>query len=298
MNVQEKARLFHRDGFVKLPGLISPEELRVLQEDTQRIVDGPYEDVDDEIDYFAGCDPETGETVFHRVQYIFPKSTKNPNAFLALLGHPRVLALVQALLGDQLLCDGEALVFKKQGNGKAVPVHADCNPGDPRMADEHLTFNVDFYLDDSTMENGCLLAAPGSHTRREPIEEIAKKGFDYPGLEPVPMKAGDVLFHNVRVVHGSHKSRSDKLRRTIYYEFQALPWIRKEGVRPDHPVTEEWTSDRIRLMLHAVEERKKCAYADDETPFEYHVPKGFRIDPPSQGSPINLRPKLGYSKYF
>jgi len=65
-----------------------------------------------------------------------------------------------------------------------------------------------------------LWAASGTHKLNLPYKEIAAQGFDFPGLVPVPAKAGDVLLHNVRTVHGSHASQGNALRRTIYYEFQ------------------------------------------------------------------------------
>ena len=62
MNVEEKVDSFHRDGFVKLANIIKTQELETIQADTQKIVDSPFHDVDDEIDYFADLDTETSET--------------------------------------------------------------------------------------------------------------------------------------------------------------------------------------------------------------------------------------------
>jgi len=298
MNVEEQVNSFHRDGFVKLPDLISSQELKTLQADTQKIVDSPFESIEDEIDYFADLDPETGETIFHRVQYIFPKSSTSPNSLVCLLGHPEILTIVHALLGNHFLCEAEALVFKIPSNGRAVPVHADCDPADSRTSDAHLAFNVDVYLDDANTENGCLMVAPGSHKRRESPQQIAERGFNYPGLEPMPMKAGDVLIHNVRVVHGSHQNSSDQLRRTIYFEFQSIPWMVKEGIRPGYPVNPDWLEDRIRLLLYAIEERKKCSYTREETSFKCQVLDSFNVEPLRPHKTVNLRPKLGYNKFF
>jgi len=298
MNVEEQVNSFHRDGFVKLPDLISSQELKTLQADTQKIVDSPFESIEDEIDYFADLDPETGETIFHRVQYIFPKSSTSPNSLVCLLGHPEILTIVHALLGNHFLCEAEALVFKIPSNGRAVPVHADCDPADSRTSDAHLAFNVDVYLDDANTENGCLMVAPGSHKRRESPQQIAERGFNYPGLEPMPMKAGDVLIHNVRVVHGSHQNSSDQLRRTIYFEFQSIPWMVKEGIRPGYPVNPDWLEDRIRLLLYAIEERKKCSYTREETSFKCQVSDSFNVEPLRPHKTVNLRPKLGYNKFF
>ena len=56
---------------MEVPGN-SEGELRALQHDTQRIIDGGstrYEDVANPTDYRTAPDPDTGEDVFNRVQF-------------------------------------------------------------------------------------------------------------------------------------------------------------------------------------------------------------------------------------
>lgn len=199
MNLEEIAAKFDQDGYVLLPQVISKAELAILQEDTAHMIDEGYEGQEPESDYFYDPLPDTGEIVFHRVQYVFPKA-KN-NSFIKLLGHPFILQVVQHLLGDDFICEAEALVFKTPGNGKEVPIHCDGDPSEPNLMP--LVFNVDYYLDDATSDNGCLLVAPGSHKLNLSAKAVQDQGFDFPGLVEVPVQAGDVLIHNIRVVHGS-----------------------------------------------------------------------------------------------
>lgn len=295
--LDEIAEEFDKNGFVKLEQVLSPGELQALREDSQLLIEGGYENKENESDYFHTPDKETSEEVFNRVQYIFPKATKN-NSFLILLAHPFILQVVQRLLGDDFMEAAEALVFKMPRNGSAVTMHADCNPADPKLSPEHLIFNMDFYLDDSTPENGCLLAAPGSHKLNLSSQEIRAKGWDFPGLVEVPMKAGDVLIHNTRLAHGSRRSSSPALRRTIYYEFDRVYWLQKEGSRPEYPITDQWVQDRLRLLMRAIDLRKAAPYAADETLFQYRVPDGYNVEWPTLDESVNYRPAMGYSKYF
>ena len=108
------------------------------------------------------------------------------------------------------------------------------------------------------------------------------------------MRAGDVLVHDIRLVHGSYRSRGRHLRRTLYYEFQSLGWMQREGVRPgtDTRIDDTWTRARIRLTRHAIETRKACPYAAKETSFDYRVPPGFEVEPHSRENPVMLRTKL------
>ena len=219
MDLVQTVEEFRRDGFVRIPGLLAEGELRALRHDTQLIIDGGYEEVANPTDYRTAPDPDTGEEVFNRVQFVFPLAATEPNPLLALLGHPQVQALAHALLGDDALCNAEALVFKLPGNGSEVPVHADCDPADRRTSDAHLGFNVDFYLDDATLENGCLLALRAATWRRDEIKAV---GFDSPGPA-----AGS---HARRRCPGARHPPGPRLPPTcgtLYYEFQSLNWMQR-----------------------------------------------------------------------
>ena len=182
----EYAEDFQRDGYVMLPQLIGTEELSCLQADTGEIVWNGWQDKEPASDYFHDPLPDTGEDVFHRVQYVFPKAKQD--SLLILLGHPIILALNRYILGDDFVCAAEALVFKMPKNGREVPVHADCDPDHPELAAP--IFNVDYYLDDASPENGCLWVSPGTHKLNLPSPKIREAGFDYPGLIPISAKAG------------------------------------------------------------------------------------------------------------
>ena len=145
---------FDRDGYVLLPQAICPEELAVLQEDSARMsLKRAMRTRNLKVTIFTIRCRILGEVVFHRVQYVFPKARSN--SFVKLLAHPLILQVVQRLLGDDFICEAEAFVFKLPGIGKEVPVHCDGDPSQPDVME--LVFNVDYYLDDATPENGCLL---------------------------------------------------------------------------------------------------------------------------------------------
>ena len=142
-------------------------------------------------------------------------------------------------------------------------------------------------------------AAPGSHKLNLAPSEVSRQGFDFPGLVEVPVKAGDVLIHNTRVVHGSQRNRGDSLRRTLYYEFQGLnAALIQGGIRPGSPVTESWIHDRLRLIMHAIDLRKQTPYGRDEVPFDYQPPAGYDVPWPRADETVNYRPALGHNKYF
>jgi ectoine hydroxylase-related dioxygenase (phytanoyl-CoA dioxygenase family) len=301
LNLEEVKASFERDGFVKLEQLINQEELRVLQEETQGLIDRGWKGQTPANHYFHVTDPVTGDDVFNRVQFLFPKATMSPNPYLALLGHPIILQVVEKLLeGYRYVLSGEAMVFKMPNNGAEVPVHADGAKPGPNTPAGHTYFNVDIYLDDATLENGCLLAAPGSHKVNNTLQEVRDMGYNYPGLIPVEMKAGDVLFHNTRLVHGSKRSDSPKLRRTLYYEFCSTKFVDEHfkrlgfnGIAGRYLDFNAWKEDRGRLIQYGTELRKTCSYAAGEPVYTYQAPEGADVS--TNVEHIELAPRFGGS---
>ncbi|MER3443429.1 MAG: hypothetical protein C4333_04630 [Meiothermus sp.] len=68
-------------------------------------------------------------------------------------------------------------------------------------------------------------------------------GWDMPGVIQVEMEPGDVLLHDVMVLHGSERTLGKALRRTLYYEFRSAEMIESEG-----PWDTEWITRRLRMI--------------------------------------------------
>ncbi len=97
-------------------------------------------------------------------------------------------------------------------------------------------------------------------------------GWDPPGVVEVEMEPGDVLLHDVMVVHGSPPVEGKALRRTIYYEFRAAEQIIAEG-----PWDRDWVDRCLRLVPPALS-RYEAAYPDAD-PFTWHISDEFRPQP-------------------
>ncbi|WP_125130462.1 phytanoyl-CoA dioxygenase family protein [Microbacterium sp. 10M-3C3] len=258
----EQVAAFDRDGYVVLRDRVPADLVERLRAASGRwIADGRSGTAlaDGDPDYnFAR---RGGHDVLFRVNYLH---SKGEEASLELLGSPAILGIAESLAGPSFVPTYESLVFKAAGDGAPIEWHQDAvHPRTRRI------FNVDVYLDDSRIGNGALRVAPGS--QRRPVDICALRdeyGWDAPGVVQVEMSPGDVLVHDVMIVHGSEPTSGGDLRRTIYYEFRAAEQIMAEG-----PWDAEWIDRRLRLLPVALRAWQRAH--PDEQPYPWRPDARF-----------------------
>ncbi|MBW3624005.1 MAG: phytanoyl-CoA dioxygenase family protein [Armatimonadetes bacterium] len=268
---------FDANGYLPIPGAIQPDELAALQAESRRLIDrvraGEAEDE------WTMRGPEG-------IPYYLEYLHSHPNTVsLKLLAHPTILDLAHRMVGPDFVPTFESLVFKLPEAGSSVPWHRDAN------ADHHeqgrRIFNVDIYLDESTVENSCVWVVPGSHRwpqdRIDAMLERAKTTFELPGAVPAEMKPGDLLLHDIMVLHGSTENRSRALRRVIYYEFRSARHILNAGWWDA-----EWIGKRLNFLQAALLERKQQPYPSDDETYDYARPGGYGPDW-QPDDPVELR---------
>ncbi|HXW81408.1 MAG TPA: phytanoyl-CoA dioxygenase family protein [Acidimicrobiales bacterium] len=276
----EQIRSFDEQGFLVLPHRVPGPTLARLQEAADQWIatgkrsrgTGPTGD-----DYrFAD---RGGRDVMYRVDYLHDKEQP---ASLELLGSPEVLGIAESLAGRNFVPTYEAMVFKDTGNGAPIEWHQDATH--PRR---YRIFNVDIYLDAALPGQGALRVVPGSQVSKLDMCELKDQhGWGVPGSLEVEMGPGDVLVHDVMLVHGSEPTLGNALRRTIYYEFRPAEQILAEG-----PWDRSWVDKRLRMLPLAFE-----AYAKvnpGQPGFVWQIGPDFR---PAATSETELRvPHLVHS---
>jgi hypothetical protein len=260
---EEQIRFFDENGYLVLRNWIPRDLLEQLQAAGQAwIADGLRTSQDDPryADYMFAKRPH-GQALF-RVNYLHDKGQP---ASLALLGCPQVLAVAESLCGPNFVPTYESMVFKQEGDGEQIPWHQDAVH--PR---KYRIFNYDLYLDHSRIGGGALRVIPGSQAGPRDVCRIAEQyGWDAPGVVSVELEPGDVLLHDVMVVHGSEHCEGNALRRTIYYEFRAAEEIAEEG-----PWDREWIERRLRLLPLALRRYRQFAPQADQ--FRWNISDEFR----------------------
>jgi ectoine hydroxylase-related dioxygenase (phytanoyl-CoA dioxygenase family) len=216
---------YKRDGFVVVENILDETELRTARRIVAERLDGAH-----------GL---TGHTELydlepdHRPDAPRVRRLKVPHRwdpfFRNLVAGPKMLAAMQDVMGvADLRLTGSKINLKSPRGGSPVEWHQDW-AFYPHTNDDLLAVGV--MLDDCTLENGAMLAMPGSH--RGPVHDhhvdgyfcgaidVASSGMDFAEAVSCTGRAGSASFHHVRLVHGSAENVSTKPRVLLLYEVAA-----------------------------------------------------------------------------
>ena len=143
---------------------------------------------------------------------------------------PRILDPCKDVVGaDEVFLFTEKLNLKRAQKGGPIVLHQDfpywkdLTPVAKRVATAML------FLDDASIEKGCLEVVPGSHReglqQRRVVEgfgslEIDPERYDTSRLVPLEVTAGAIAFFGPFLVHRSLPNRSGDDRRALLYSYQ------------------------------------------------------------------------------
>jgi hypothetical protein len=195
-------RRFERDGFLIFPAFLTTEGLARCQRECDALLERRHPDRPAEMIISAHV----------RDRWLFE-----------LACEPKLLDIVEAHIGPNILLWSTHLLCKPPGAGRSIPWHQDapyfhlrgiCPP----------TLWIAF--DDIDEDNGGLAVLPGMHThglfptvdsgRTDFEKELAIEGIA-PGIDPVyyHLRAGQLAMHHPRMPHWSPPNRSNRWRRVV-----------------------------------------------------------------------------------
>ncbi len=216
---------FYREqGYLVVPDVLDAATLETASREMARILEGARA-VTRHTEMY---DLEPG----HRANDPRVRRVKTPHRFFPvfqqLMRHPRLVAILQDLLGAAIRLHSSKINLKSPHYGSPVEWHQDW-AFYPHTNDDLLAVGV--MLDDCTSDNGPLLVVPGSH--RGPVFDHHAGGYFCGAIDPaairdeiaraVPLtgRAGSMTFHHVRLVHGSAQNVSSLPRTLLLYEYGA-----------------------------------------------------------------------------
>lgn len=162
-----------------------------------------------------------GKKVLSRTENFLPFH----HDFNALIKKSNIFSLAEKILKEPPFLFKEKINYKYKGTGKYNP-HQDIHAHDMSpLAFQEYHLNCTIFVDDATLENGCLEVAPGYKgqlLQKNPDGSIVPEICNKIPWIPLEVKAGTVMFFNCWIPHKSELNRSDKPRRTIYLTFNGV----------------------------------------------------------------------------
>ena len=219
----EQVQTYRDRGFLHPVDLLGPEEVEELRESLARMTEPDYPHAN----YLNGT--RGGKTpVVH-----FLGAWLVEPAFHDLIYNPRITIPTAQLLGaDSVRFLHDQVFYKPPRHGGVVAWHQDYSYWTRTTPPGHLTCYI--ALDDTTLENGCMHAVPGTH-RWKLLEQTKLVGdeSDMDAIleqltpeqrsafqpEPIELRAGQASFHDCLTIHGSYPNRSDRPRRGLVLNF-------------------------------------------------------------------------------
>ncbi|HMN80792.1 MAG TPA: phytanoyl-CoA dioxygenase family protein [Burkholderiaceae bacterium] len=228
---------YHEQGAVIIEGLLD----QATRLEMKRVLDGLVEASRKVSSHDDVYDLEPGHTAeAPRVRRIKKPHVIHP-VFDAFVRSPKMIQVLQALLGDSVRLHGSKLNLKSPRYGSPVEWHQDW-AFYPHTNDDLLAIGV--MLEDTTVENGAMYYLPGTH--RGPTYDhhdedgyfcgamdLADSGLSLAQAVACEGPAGSCSFHHVRVIHGSAQNLSDRPRGLLLYEAAAADAFPLLGV-PDY----------------------------------------------------------------
>ena len=212
---------YWRDGFVIVRGLFGPEEARLLQVETDRLLAECKELIHPRnLRCRFMAHHRTGEQqfeVFDPVNDLSPLCEK-------ICHDPRMLGVMESLYGEPACLFKEKLIFKLPGSN-GYPLHQDI----PLAwgADFPQTFlTAMLAIDETSIENGCTELFRGYHhgfLSTNPAEYmLPDEVVDLTRKTDLVMRPGDLAIFHGLTPHRSVPNRSTKMRRAFYISYNAL----------------------------------------------------------------------------
>ena len=215
----EQVFLFRHNGFLKLPEALPKSLVTELKRAIARDIDDVVEPV---------VRDRQGRVV--RISNIWGRGAP----FREAITHPAVLDPLECLLGpniELILNRHNHATLRLADDGSSAYMHRDV------LQWSRPILTVIFYLEETTLENGCTRLVPGSHlfpgirgNSLEGDETIRRAGILDQAV-PMPMPAGGLIAMNSLVMHGAGENLTEGTRTSMTVGYHSVDEL--SGL--DHP---------------------------------------------------------------
>ena len=221
---------FHSDGYLVLEDFLLDDELRVLGSSVAVLED--WAQTHEHRHFQSEPGSATSRKAIRKIQAIHHHGGA---PWRALMRKPETLDVFEDLLGNELYFHHSKLMMKPPFEGSPKHWHQDLSEGfiksveTERLRSRGADFRpedvpvvaIQYYLDDSTIGNGCIQVVPGSHRRGLHTNPLGGSLIDVDEIAPAEVPAGGALLFHCLTYHYSAPNTSNKPRRAPVYEYFA-----------------------------------------------------------------------------
>ena len=244
---QDQVNFYNKTGYLIVEDVLSQDEIKELGSITDTFVEKSRNITEHNEDF----DLEAGHSKENPKLRRIKKPEKQHSVYEKTLNHSGVLDVVEDLIGPNIRTLGGKLNMKAPGGGAQVEWHTDW-AFYPHTNDDILEVGIP--LDDMEIENGCLMAIPGSH-KWEAISHhedgvfvgaVSENDFKMEDAVPFVLKAGSISLHHVRALHGSAPNMSNRPRRLLLQGYLAADAFPLQSNLSSSVDWNEWNSNILR----------------------------------------------------
>jgi ectoine hydroxylase-related dioxygenase (phytanoyl-CoA dioxygenase family) len=198
----EQVARYRADGYIHIPSVLTGDEVERYRSAAAEVYQRE-----------SGLDPDNA--MFKQVVNIWQRD----DTLRSLTLHPGLAELATQLAGIPLRIWHDQLLIKPPHNGAPTEFHQDA-PYWPHQESRHC-LSAWVALVDVPVERGCMTFIPGQQDRRDirPIDIAdardlfeAAPDLAYLPRVTVPLRAGDVTFHNGYTPHTANANDTDDFR--------------------------------------------------------------------------------------
>lgn len=231
---EEQIVSFQLNGFLVVPDVLSSGEIVELSERCDLIASGKAEHIPDRCVRLETDRKDGGlENQMLSVRKLFNIAVLDPVMWEHSARKTIVDIVADLLATDDIKMYGDQLFMKAAEIGSEQPWHQDS-------ASWHDIFPMDLVtawtaIDDSSVSNGCLNFAPGTHRWGMLNHDrlawfVGDLGSNQWPIVSAPITPGSISFHHSLVLHQSNANTSGKRRRGYAVHYMRATSRRDDGV--------------------------------------------------------------------
>ena len=238
---KQLAGQFDDNGYIIVEDLFSKDEVDELGRRIEEICEGERDFPEAEMEWEPGTTTRTRSMQSIRKLH---NGVFHDELFRSIAGHPRVLDVVEQLIGPDIKLFGDQLFVKPPG-GIEKTYHQDS----PYFQIDPMALVSSWVaVDDVTEENGCVRVIAGSHKLGpQPHSDVWMVGkrkdmkipdrlIDLSKERLIKMKAGSVSFHHSLLMHASGPNHSSVFRRGYAFHYMSAQsrWTGDPAQKPEY----------------------------------------------------------------